>query len=88
MLEPWDVGHARSRVEHHGIVRLDSEGDGLTSIHTATVGLLGHAVAAVHGLNPRSLINEEFAQMKTIFERVRRDCAAAESLYRSYATNR
>lgn len=60
-------------IENHGIIRLDEEKDGRTRVHirmsyTPPVGLLGHAVAALLGVDPKSLMDQDFVQLKAVFE--------------------
>ena len=63
-----------SAIENHGIIRLDGEEDGRTRVHiqmsyTPPAGLLGHAVAALLGMDPKSLMNQDLVQLKAVFER-------------------
>ena len=62
-----------SAIENHGIIRLDAEEDGRTRVHiqmsyTPPAGLLGHAVAALLGMDPKSLMDQDFVQLKAVFE--------------------
>ncbi|MGZ7070942.1 MAG: SRPBCC family protein [Candidatus Angelobacter sp.] len=62
-----------SVIENHGIIRLDAEEDGRTRVHiqmsyTPPAGLLGHGVAAVLGVDPKSLMDHDLVQLKAVFE--------------------
>lgn len=71
MVEWHSVGG--SVIENHGIIRLDAEKDGRTRVHiqmsyTPPAGLLGHAFAALLGVDPKSLMDQDFVQLKAVFE--------------------
>lgn len=60
-------------IENHGVIRLDEEKGGRTRLHiqmsyTPPAGLLGHAVAALLGVDPKSLLDRDFVQLKAVFE--------------------
>lgn len=60
-------------IENHGTIRVDSEKDGRTRVqiqmsYTPPAGLLGHALAALLGLDPKSLMDKDFVQLKALFE--------------------
>jgi uncharacterized membrane protein len=62
-----------SVIENHGIIRLDEEEDGRTRVHirmsyTPPAGLLGHTFAALLGVDPKSLMDQDFVQLKAVFE--------------------
>jgi uncharacterized membrane protein len=62
-----------SVVENHGIIRLDAEKDGRTRVHIQMsyippAGLLGHAFATLLGVDPKSLMDQDFVQLKAVFE--------------------
>ncbi|MBZ5521171.1 MAG: SRPBCC family protein [Acidobacteriia bacterium] len=62
-----------SAIENHGSIRLDAAKDGGTRVHiqmtyNPPAGLLGHAFAALLGIDPRSLMNEDFARLKAFLE--------------------
>ena len=65
-----------SAIDNWGVIRLNPEKDGYTQVHvqmnyTPPGGLLGHAVAALIGVDPRSLMDREFVSLKTVFEQGR-----------------
>lgn len=62
-----------SAIENHGFVRLDQEENGRTRVHvqmsyTPPAGLVGHTFAALLGLDPKSLMDEDFIRLKALFE--------------------
>jgi uncharacterized membrane protein len=62
-----------SAIENHGIIRLDAEKDGRTRVHiqmsyNPPAGLLGHAFAALLGVDPKSLMDQDFVRLKALFE--------------------
>lgn len=63
-----------STVENHGIIRLDDEGDGYTRVHVQMeyappAGLIGHSVASLLGIDPRSLMHHDLVQLQSVLER-------------------
>jgi uncharacterized membrane protein len=61
-----------SVIENRGIIRLDAGKDGRTQVHvqmsyTPPAGLLGHAFAALLGVDPKSLMDQDFVQLKAVF---------------------
>ncbi len=62
-----------SAVENHGVVRLDPGKDGHTRVHIQMsyqppAGLLGHALASLLGFDPKSLLDQDFIQLKALLE--------------------
>lgn len=62
-----------SAIENHGIIRLDAEEGGRTRVHiqmsyNPPAGLLGHAFAALLGVDPKSLMDQDFVRLKALFE--------------------
>lgn len=62
-----------STIENHGIVHFEPEKDGRTRIqidmtYNPPAGLLGHAVAAVLGLDPKNAMDQDFIRLKSLFE--------------------
>lgn len=62
-----------STVENHGIIHLEENRDGRTRVqiemsYNPPAGLLGHAVAALLGLDPKSAIDRDMVQLKSLFE--------------------
>lgn len=63
-----------STVENHGVIHLEAQKDGRTRVqvdmsYNPPAGLLGHAVAALLGLDPRSAIDQDMVQLQSLFER-------------------
>jgi uncharacterized membrane protein len=70
-VEWWSL--PESTVENHGVIRLDAEKDGRTRVqidmsYNPPAGLLGHAVAAVLGFDPKSAMDQDFVRLKSLFE--------------------
>ena len=70
-IEWWST--PESTIENHGIVHLDAEKDGRTRVHiemsyNPPAGLLGHAVAALLGLDPKNSMDQDFVRLKSLFE--------------------
>lgn len=64
---------ADAAVENHGVIHIEPESNGYTRIHvqmsyTPPAGLVGHAVAVLLGLDPRSVMQDEFVRLKSLFE--------------------
>jgi uncharacterized membrane protein len=62
-----------SRVQHTGIIRFEANADGSTRLdikmsYNPVAGALGHAAAALFGADPRSLMDQDLARMKTMIE--------------------
>ncbi len=71
-IEWWSL--PESTIENHGVIHLDAEKDGRTRVqidmsYNPPAGLLGHAVAALLGLDPRSAMDQDVVQLKSLFER-------------------
>jgi uncharacterized membrane protein len=65
---------AGSVVENHGVIHLDDEADGYTRVqvqmsYVPPAGLLGHALAAILGIDPRHVMHHDFVQLKSVLER-------------------
>ena len=64
---------AGAAVENRGVIHIEPEGNGYTRVHvqmsyTPPAGLVGHAVAVLLGLDPRSMMEDEFVRLKSLFE--------------------
>jgi uncharacterized membrane protein len=62
-----------SSIENHGAVHFESKEDGRTRVqidmtYNPPAGLLGHAVAALLGLDPKSAMDQDFVRLKSLFE--------------------
>ena len=62
-----------SAVENHGTVHLEAAKDGRTRVqvqmsYQPPAGLLGHAFAAMLGFDPKRLLDQDFVQLKALFE--------------------
>jgi uncharacterized membrane protein len=62
-----------STIENHGVIHLEAEKDGRTRVHiemsySPPAGLLGHAVAALLGLDPKNAMDQDFVRLKSLFE--------------------
>jgi uncharacterized membrane protein len=62
-----------SVIENHGVIHLEAQKDGQTRIHidmsyNPPAGLLGHAVAALLGLDPKSALDHDIIQLKSLLE--------------------
>ena len=75
-----------SRVQHAGIVRFQRSGEGRTTLsirisYNPPAGALGHAVAALFGVDPERGLQKSLLHLKTLLEtgRLPRDAAARES---------
>lgn len=71
LVEWWST--PESAVANHGVVHLEPEKDGGTRVHIQMsycppAGLLGHAVATLFGLDPKSAMDEDFVRLKSLFE--------------------
>jgi uncharacterized membrane protein len=70
-IEWWST--PESTIENHGIVHFESEKDGRTRVqidmtYNPPAGLLGHAVAALLGLDPKNAMDQDFVRLKALFE--------------------
>ncbi|MGC8550668.1 MAG: SRPBCC family protein [Acidobacteriaceae bacterium] len=64
---------AGAAVENLGVIHIEPEGNGYSRVHvqmryTPPAGLVGHAVAVLLGLDPRSMREDEFVRLKSLFE--------------------
>lgn len=71
LVEWRSVGEAA--VENHGVIHIEPEGNGYTRVHIQMsyrppAGLVGHAIAALLGLDPRSMMEGDFVRLKSLFE--------------------
>ncbi len=62
-----------SAVENHGTIHLEPAKDGRTRVqvqmsYQPPAGLLGHAFAAMLGLDPKRMLDQDFVQLKSLFE--------------------
>ncbi len=62
-----------STIENHGAVHFEAKEDGRTSVqidmsYNPPAGLLGHAVAALLGLDPKNAMDQDFVRLKSLFE--------------------
>jgi len=62
-----------STIENHGMVHFEAEKDGRTRVqidmsYNPPAGLVGHAVAALLGLDPKNAMDEDFVRLKSLFE--------------------
>ncbi len=62
-----------SIIENHGVIHLESEKDGRTRVqiemtYNPPAGLLGHAVATLLGLDPKSALDKDMVQLQSLFE--------------------
>ncbi|MHB1022695.1 MAG: SRPBCC family protein [Acidobacteriaceae bacterium] len=60
-------------IDNHGSIHLNTEKDGRTQVHvrmsyTPPAGLLGHAFASLFGVDPKSLLDQDFVPLKAVFE--------------------
>ena len=63
----------RSAVKHTGVIRLSRQGEGATRVdvrmaYTPPAGVLGHAVAAWFGRDPKRQMDDDLARLKTTIE--------------------
>jgi uncharacterized membrane protein len=70
-IEWWSLPD--SIIENHGVIHLEAQKDGRTRVHiemsyNPPAGLIGHAVAALLGLDPKSALNQDMVQLKSLFE--------------------
>lgn len=70
-IEWWSLPD--SVIENHGVIHLEAQKDGQTRIHidmsyNPPAGLLGHAVAGLLGLDPKSALDHDIIQLKSLFE--------------------
>jgi uncharacterized membrane protein len=70
-IEWWST--PESTIENHGIVHFEAEKDGRTRVqidmsYNPPAGLLGHAVAALLGLDPKNVMDQDFVRLKSLFE--------------------
>jgi uncharacterized membrane protein len=62
-----------SVIENHGVIHLEAQKDGQTRVqidmsYNPPAGLLGHAVAALLGLDPKSALDQDIVQLKSLLE--------------------
>jgi uncharacterized membrane protein len=62
-----------SIIENHGAIHLELQKDGQTRVHidmsyNPPAGLLGHALASLLGLDPKSAMDQDIIQLKALFE--------------------
>jgi uncharacterized membrane protein len=62
-----------SIIENHGAIHLELQKDGQTRVHinmsySPPAGLLGHALASLLGLDPKSAMDQDIIQLKALFE--------------------
>ncbi len=62
-----------SIIENRGVIHLESEKDGGTRVqiemtYNPPAGLLGHAVATLFGLDPKSALDKDMVQLQSLFE--------------------
>ena len=70
-IEWWSLPD--SIIENHGVIHLEAQKDGRTRVHidmsyNPPAGLLGHAVAALLGLDPKSALDQDMVQLKSLLE--------------------
>lgn len=71
-LVEWS-SEAGAAVENRGVIHIEAEGNGYTRVHvqmsyTPPAGMVGHAIAALLGLDPRSMMEGDFVRLKSLFE--------------------
>ncbi len=71
-LVEWS-SEAGAVVENHGVIHIEAEGNGYTRVHvqmsyTPPAGMVGHALAALLGMDPRSMMEGDFVRLKSLFE--------------------
>ena len=62
-----------SIIENHGVIHLAAQKDGQTRVqidmsYSPPAGLLGHAVAALLGVDPKSALDQDIVQLKSLLE--------------------
>jgi uncharacterized membrane protein len=62
-----------SIVENRGVIHLEAQKDGRTRVqiemtYNPPAGLLGHAVATLLGLDPKSALDQDMLQLQSLFE--------------------
>jgi uncharacterized membrane protein len=70
-IEWWSL--PESIIENHGVIHLEAQKDGGTRVqidmsYNPPAGLLGHAVAALLGLDPKSALDQDMVQLKSLLE--------------------
>ena len=70
-IEWWSL--PESIIENHGVIHLEAQKDGRTRVqidmsYNPPAGLLGHAVAALLGLDPKSALDQDMVQLKSLLE--------------------
>ncbi len=70
-IEWWSLPD--SIIENHGVIHLEAQKDGRTRVHidmsyNPPAGLIGHAVAALFGLDPKSALDQDMVQLKSLLE--------------------
>lgn len=71
LIEWWST--PESSVANHGIIRLEAEPDGKTRVqvrmsYSPPAGLAGHAFASLLGFDPKTVLDEDFVRLKSLFE--------------------
>ena len=70
-IEWWSL--PESIIENHGVIHLEAQKDGRTRVqiemtYNPPAGLLGHAVATLLGLDPKSALDQDMIQLQSLFE--------------------
>ena len=70
-VEFWSL--PESIIENRGVIHLEAQKDGRTRvqiemIYNPPAGLLGHAVATLLGLDPKSALDKDMVQLQSLFE--------------------
>jgi uncharacterized membrane protein len=70
-IEWWSL--PESIIENRGVIRLETQKDGRTRVqiemtYKAPVGLLGHAVTTLLGLDAKSALDQDMLQLQSLFE--------------------
>jgi uncharacterized membrane protein len=71
LIEWWST--PESTIENHGVVHFEAQEDGRTRVqvdmsYNPPAGLLGHAVAALLGLDPKNAMDQDLVRLKSLFE--------------------
>jgi uncharacterized membrane protein len=75
-------------VAHEGIIHFEPDGAGGTRVHikfsyNPPAGAIGHAVAALLGEDPKSMMDADLARMKTLIETGNPPRDAAQPIHRA-----
>ncbi len=70
-IEWWSL--PGSIIENRGVIHLEAQKDGRTRVqiemtYNPPAGLLGHAVATLLGLDPKSALNQDMLQLQSLFQ--------------------